>query len=205
MDKWILFYTPFFENPDSVYAFVERLENLGPEDSMHPAKIMMHQTQRLVSLADDIQQIRPNRESLQLLFFLICAEHIAKMHSNFEHDGQSRQFTRKFFNEFVLPRDQRHLVDNFRRTRERSPLDLQEIVDLLYDVRCDVVHEGKYWGFSFHDGHTSMVNYDPSIIVSMMLSEFRSIVVRGCINAINTYQGCPNQQIQMDPAQAPGR
>jgi hypothetical protein len=65
-----------------------------------------------------------------------------------------------------------------------SPLGFEKVVDLLYAVRCDVVHEGKYWGFSFHDGSTPMLNVDPDVTVYLTFKELRDIIVKGCINAI---------------------
>lgn len=67
-------------------------------------------------------------------------------------------------------------------------LDLGSIVDLLYDVRCDVVHEGNYWSFHFHDGRTQIL-IEPNFIVSLTIDDFKKIVVNGCINAINDKLG----------------
>ena len=186
MDKWIDFYAPFFENREKARQFVENLEKLDVNDVKYAAKIMMHQAQRLVSLADDLPQIRAGKESLQLLFLIICAEHISKLHANFNSEGQSKKYTGRFFEELVIGSDQNRLISKFKRDNLQS-LNLGEIVDLLYDVRCDVVHEGKDWEFHFHDGHTPMM-IDPDVIVYMRLQEFRDIVIRGCINAVKTYR-----------------
>lgn len=197
MEKGIDFYKPFFKDLDETHNFVKGLEKLGPGDPMHPAKIMMHQVQRLVTLADDLPKIRPQRESLQLLFILICAEHIAKLHDNFDKEGQSRAYTRRFFEVILSDIEMDYLKKGFS-SFDRTPLSVREIVDLLYDVRCDVVHEGSYWGFHFHDGKTPMLNTDPDVIVNIRLSDLRTILVRGCINAITTYKGCPDKSVEMD-------
>ncbi len=188
MDKWIDFYAPFFTSREGAALFVERFEGLAPEDSMHPAKIMMHQGQRLISLADDLPQIRPQREALQLLFLLICAEHVAKLHANFDKEGQSKAYTRLFFEELLPGQHRDSLRRGFSRF-DRQLLSVREIVDLLYDVRCDVVHEGHYWGFHFNDGQPPMLNTDPDVIVNMRFRDLRSILVLGCIEAILTYGG----------------
>jgi len=190
MDEWIAFFEPFFATRNATLAFVERLERLPLHDPSHRAKIMMHQTQRLVSIADDIPSIRKGKESLQLLFLLVCAENIAKMHENFHDEGQSRAYVRKFFDLFVVDADRTQLESSFS-TYARVPLDMAAVANALYSVRCDVVHEGKYWGFHFHDGRKPMVNDDPDVIVSLTIAQFRSIVVRGCIRAIQTYVPAP--------------
>jgi len=188
MNQWIDFYAPFFPARKEAEEFIEKFERLDLDDSHHPAKIMMHQAQRLVTLADDLPQIRPQRESLQLLFLLICAEHISKLHANFEGEGHSKAHTRRFFEELLPEMHRDSLQRGFSRTDHR-PLALREIVDLLYDVRCDVVHEGRYWGFHFHDGQMPMLNTDPDVIANATFQDLRKFVILGCIEAVLTYGG----------------
>ncbi|MFC1613680.1 hypothetical protein ACFL5K_00110 [Gemmatimonadota bacterium] len=194
MKKWTDFYTPFFNAPSEASSFVERFEELGPQDTKHQAKIMMHQTQRLVTLSDDLPKIRSKRESLQLLFLLICAENISKLYHNFNRDGESKIHTRKFFEKIVPQKEREYLKKGFRHNifnLNQKPLTLREIIDHLYKVRCDVVHEGKCWDFSFHDGKTSIINTDPDVNVNITIQKFREIVVLGCIEAIKTYRAIP--------------
>jgi hypothetical protein len=190
MNKWKEFFNTFFNSSDEAQAFIEPLEALNVEDRMHPAKIMMHQTQRLISIADDIPTIRSGKESLQLLFLLICAENIAKLHYNFDEDGQSKAFVVKFFKHFIKGNDKDILETSFT-TYDMNPLALEGIATTLYSVRCGVVHEGKYWDFHFRDNETQMLNIEPDVIVSITLNELRCIIVRGCICAIKTYPGRP--------------
>jgi hypothetical protein len=186
MNNWLSFFTSYFPDPHTAEEFVSRCESLTPTDANHKAKIMMHQTQRLVSIADDLPKLRPKRESLQLLFLMICAEHISKVHDGFTGEGQSRKYVRRFFNEFLSKTDKDKLGTSFidNSTLPMTALGFEKVVDLLYNVRCDVVHEGKYWGFSFHDGYTPMVNVEPDVNVYLTFLELRDIIVKGCINAI---------------------
>jgi hypothetical protein len=186
MSNWISFFKPHFVDPHAAEDFVNKCESLTPSDSNHEAKIMMHQTQRLVSISDDFPKLRPKRESLQLLFLMICAEHISKLHDGFTGEGQSKKFVRRFFNQFLSRQDKDRLGSTFidYTTTPMVALDLDKVIDLLYDLRCDVVHEGKYWAFSFHDGQIPMVNVDPDVNVYLTLIELKGMVVRGCIVAI---------------------
>lgn len=186
-DKWLSFYEPHFDSVERARIFVEDLEHLNLEDNPHPAKVMMHQVQRLVTLADNIPSIRPNNETLPLLFLLICAEHIAKMFHGFEGEGQSRAYVRRFFEEFVGDEDQEAICIGITNW-EREPLTLVDAVHSLYEVRCDIVHEGRYWGFHFNNRNSPMMNGEPNVIVNITLQEFRNIVVRGAIQAIQRYR-----------------
>lgn len=186
MTKWINFYRPFFENENETKTFIALCEQLAPNSVNHNAKIMMHQTQRLVLIADDIANPRSGREALQLLFLMICVEHISKLHDNFTGEGQSKKYVKRFFAEFISESAKDKLGKNFvdNSSTPMKALGLEKAVDLLYSVRCDVVHEGNYWGFSFHDGQIPMVNVDPDVNVYITLVELRDIIVQGCIRAI---------------------
>lgn len=193
MNEWLNFYLPFFPKETEARDFIEACEQLGPPNNT--AKIIMHQTQRLISLSDDILKIRPHTDSLRLLFLLMCAEHIAKLHDGFTAEGQSRKYVRMFFKDFLNDNDKQSLGAGFRdnsASAHRLPtLGLDRAVDMLYGIRCDVVHEGEFWSFAFHDGKMSMVNIDPDVITDITFESLRDIVVRGCINAINSKLSVP--------------
>ena len=184
MQKWIDFYQPFFPSPKEVAEFVTRCEQLAPPNNV--AKILMHQAQRLISLADDIQEIRQEKEPLQVLFLIMCAENIAKLHDAFAGEGQSHAYVRQFFNNFLSEEDKNSLGAGFIDGNDHllRTLGIDRVIDILYDIRCDVVHEGNYWGFAFHDGNTVMVNTDPNVHAHLQFQQVRDIVVRGCINAV---------------------
>jgi hypothetical protein len=146
---------------------------------------MMHQTQRLVSIADDLPQFRPNKEPLQVLFLVMCSENIAKLHDGFSGEGKSHHYVQHFFNMFLSQSDKDALSYGFKINTDPLPsIGFGKAIDLLYDIRCDVVHEGNYIDFAFHDGHMSMVNTDPNVIAEIQLIQVRDIVVQGCISAV---------------------
>jgi hypothetical protein len=184
--KWLPFFEPFFKSQVEAHQFIESLELLGIHDLRHPAKIMMHQTQRLISISDDFPKIRQSNEGLSLLFLLICAENIAKLAHKFDGDGQSKAYVRNFFNWFLSAEEQTDLRTGITHHNNQA-MSLQAVVDTLYEVRCDIVHEGKYWGFHFHNGDTPTLNSNPDVIVYITLDQLRTLVVKGCIRAISNF------------------
>jgi hypothetical protein len=186
MESWLNFYRPHFHSQKEVEESVEACEKLRPLAPNHVAKIMMHQTQRLVSIADELPKLRPHQEPLQVLFLIMCAENIAKVHDGSSGEGKSRHYVQKFFANFLSQTDKDVLGCGFRdNTGVGLPaIGFSKAVDLLYGIRCDVVHEGNYTDFAFHDGCTPMVNTNPDVIAEIQFVEVRDIVVRGCINAI---------------------
>jgi hypothetical protein len=189
VETWIDFFGPYFDSRAAAEAWVAQCEALSPPQNA--AKIMMHQTQRLVSLAEDVPRIRPHAEPLQLLFLLVCAENVAKLYDGFTDEGQSRAYVRRFFESFVTHADRQTLSSAFADLKDHllRSLPFKQAVDLIYDIRCDVVHEGNIWGFAFHDGAMSMINVAPDVEARIGLSTLRDIVVRGCIQAVSSKLG----------------
>ncbi len=184
MEKWLVFYNPHFTSPDEAKKFVESCE----KHSDNVVKILMHQTQRLISLSDDIQKIRPHDETLQLLFLIMCVENISKLQDGYTGDKKSSQYVRKFFNDFLSDDDKDLLRNGFIHNNKELPppfeMTFEEVVNMLYKIRCDVVHEGNYTDFVFHDGISGMVNIAPDVIADITLKNVRDVIIRGCIKAI---------------------
>jgi hypothetical protein len=138
-----------------------------------------------VSIADDLPKFRPHKEPLQVLFLVMCSENLAKLHDGFSDERKSRHYVHQFFNKFLSQSDKDALSYGFKINTDPLPsIRFGKAVDLLYNIRCDVVHEGNYTDFAFHDGHMSMVNTDPDVIAEIQLVQVRDIVVRGCISAV---------------------
>jgi len=121
-----------------------------------------------------------------VLFLIMCAENMAKLHDGFDHEGNSRKYVKKFFNEFLSTADQDTLGCGFVNYHSPGmrPIGFSKAVDLLYKIRCDVVHEGNYSFFAFHNGNMGMVNTNPDVSAEIQFVQVRDIVVRGCICAI---------------------
>ena len=186
MEHWLSFYLQHFASQKEAEDFVQKCECLQPSAPNFVALIMMHQTQRLLSIVDDLPKFRYDVEPLQILFLLMCSENIAKLHDGFRGEGKSRHYIHKFFNQFLSQSDKDTLSYGFIVNDDTSPsIRFKEAVDLLYDIRCDVVHEGNYTNFVFHDGKEPKVNTNPDVIAEIQLLDIRDIVVRGCIYAIN--------------------
>ena len=163
--------------------FIEGCEKQTPPDNI--AKILMHQTQRLVSLSVDIQKIRPNDEPLQLLFLVMCAENVAKLHDGYTGESKSKFYVRKFFNDFLSDADKSSLANSFIDNNDKwlRSLSLENVVDMFYRIRCDVVHEGNYIDFAFSNGNMALLNTDPNVTAHLPLKDVREIIIRGCISA----------------------
>lgn len=185
MDSWLDFYRIYFPNEEALKCFVEGCEKLEFDDPRHRAKVMMHQGKRLLTIADAMEAVVSGRESLKLLFLLIASENISKLHADYAGERDSKLYVKRFFNEFCTPEDKSAIRGGIERIGQKSSLD--NLVSALYDVRCDVVHEGTYWDFEFASPECPSVltgsQSDQFLRVKMQYEEFRDIVARGIIVA----------------------
>jgi hypothetical protein len=172
------FYRQFMPDDDA-RKFVRACEALQPPGNA--AKLIMHQCRRLVLLAQEVGDAKPNRHSLQLLFLLICAEAVAKL-----ADGRltgSRKAVQTFFRDHVPSSEQDLVSQRFRESGTLSPLSLQQAVNVLYDVRCSVAHEGDYWGFNLGSGLDWTLTGYRHIESHLAVAELIRIIVEGSVIA----------------------
>ncbi len=144
--------------------------------------IVMHQAARMIWLADRIEDVARGRPAVQILFFLIAAEAVAKLIAGFDGEGKSRQFVHKFFGELCS--------DDHRARLGRAIGDpgtffsVSGTVNYLYDIRCSVVHEGRYFDVHLRDHGTPTINVTKngrSVVVYMSTAELRQIVLEGVV------------------------
>lgn len=180
----------FSSYASDIEYIINKCDNL-PEQKKN-AWLMINQTQRLVYLADNADNIKKGRDPLKLLFLIICAEAIAKLYKNFSAEGKSWEHVNLFFQELCDSEDFKVLNYALRveKEQQRETLSAEDVVKYLYKVRCDVVHEGYYWGFFFKErGITVTFNEkDNEIILPNISYDFlRNMIIKGAINAIKLY------------------
>jgi hypothetical protein len=176
------FFLPAFPNQEDAKAFVNSVEAISADVSK--AKIILHQAARMLWLADRIEEVAAGRPALQVLFYLIAAELVAKIVFKFDGEGESRRYVRRFFEEVCSDQQQAVLKRAFKK--DGASLTLREAIDRLYDVRCDVVHEGMYFTFILpaHKGGTPMLTLTKeqgSVIAMMAIAELKQVVLEGAV------------------------
>jgi hypothetical protein len=185
------FYRPLFPTEAESVQFCDRVENAP--DNQRPVKVVFHQAARLTWLGDQINEIAAGRPALQILFYLITAETIAKLTYKFEGKGRSKEYVHAFFEKLCGSRDQALLASAFSESPTRRQLSLSEAVDLLYDVRCDVAHRGMYYVFTLPldpRGCPELVNTgDMMVETNLTLGTLRQIVLCGAIRACSMIMG----------------
>ena len=164
--------------------FVSRLRDL--DANKYPAKIVMHQAARFVWLADRLEEFARGRDALQILFYVIAAETVAKVIRGHKAEGQSKPHVRLFFEEDCSDSARELLERAFAPSLIGPSLSLREAVDYLYRIRCDVAHKGRYFDYQLrHESGMPMLNpnRDGFLVAHIALKELRRIVLEGALLA----------------------
>jgi len=185
MQQWVRFYKEFFDSEKELNTFILKCEAVVKGDPEHRAKKMMHQGQRLISLANSMESVAAGRDALKLMFLIIACENISKLHDDFDAAGNSKVHVIKFFKNFLTQAHQDTLQKGIELCGKEY--DLTDVIVALYVIRCDVVHEGHYAGFDFASKTYKSVlcgrGTEQQFRVTVTYEEFRQVIVQGIIEA----------------------
>jgi hypothetical protein len=177
----------------SLEASTKFYESVATPGVYSDAKTILHQTARMLWLADRIDEVATGRPAFQILFYLTAAELVAKIFWKYEGEGESRKHVQKFFSE-ICDSPQKERLQKAFRTVGNGFLTLEAAVGFLYRIRCDVVHRGQYFQFSLPmEGrdHIPLLSGsgNDNVIAEITLMELRQIVLEGAVLAAKKVAG----------------
>jgi len=196
------FLEPYTPDPG---AFIDQCYNFPGNV---PAR-MLHSLHRLVGFADS-----SNPDELKVFWLCVCAESEIKLSGN--DPGESKRRVKSFFERYIQKDDQILLETYFTRSLgddkffdPENPnfdpafpttLTRDQIIDVLYSARNQMVHGDEIHGFYFFKDGTPMMNrVDVSKLnkpprieiydVGISYQQFRGIFVRAGVACIREYLG----------------
>ena len=207
------FYAPYFPDSDSLDVFINRVFKSDWDD--RKPRRMLFQVQRFVTLATDINKIRPARDGLRVLFLKCCMESLAKL-SNLEPKSFYDVFASSFSSkgkEYLLESFSLAYIDHSENEISicsRQKLIIDDILLIIKAMRDLVVHDGNYWEmqlFAYDDDSTWLTTIETNdqllskktyknetkqlvtyhFQTTMQYENFRYHFVQACINFINNY------------------
>jgi len=159
------FYAPYFEKESDLVTFVS--DAFDYENGSLPKRQMLYQVQRFVSLANDIDKLRPGRDCLRMLFIKICLESLCSLSG---HTGKQKS---QFYNQFIgcfSEQGKQYILGNFTLSgfddmyrghvfEAHHDLTLEDFFEIIKVTRDMVVHEGIYWEMQFfaHDDDSTWI------------------------------------------------
>lgn len=150
------FYRQFFRTTEEMLDFFLTIFKRNASDNR--PRQMMNQIRRFVSLANDIELIRPGRDPLRILFLRICLESLC-----FLSGEKNKKIFFEKFERCVSPEGQKYILDHFSfddiepycvpQNQEQSLLDdcswytltMRDFWNITRCIRNIVVHDGDYW------------------------------------------------------------
>ena len=172
-DRWIEFLSP--------YIGTDKARDLVGECQAHDgAKEALYNAKRLITLSSEMDEFRPGRAPLQLLFLLTCAEDLARRTRDSLHKHESRNAVILFFRRFADRGDLKTL--STQTICDKGVKRWEDVIHSLYEARNEVAHKGIYWQCAFADAqHFQAATVR---IAPMSMEDFRGIVVRATVRAL---------------------
>ncbi|MGM1047012.1 MAG: hypothetical protein ACQEXX_12810 [Bacillota bacterium] len=206
------FYSPYFSYVE-LENFLFRVYNYKIDvvaETIVP-RVMINSVQRLVTLADDIEKIRPQKNALKSFFLVVCIE---SLYSLARDKRKKYEMVIDFFENYISKEDQIYILERIERSfaddmfipghEFNESISIEIFARIISEVRNIFTHQGDYWSFNF-------ASFDPdtpvlqSIIVEEERSKgkakrlyeirfdydsFREICIKGFISYINKYIEC---------------
>lgn len=146
------FYRGNFESEEDMIAFFVNVFK-NDENDKNPRR-MMNQVQHLVSIANDMDKIRPGRDPLRIFFIKTCLEALCAL------SGTKKTTFYESFPAYMSAEGKAYILDNFSltgfddmymsHTYEASHnLTIDDFFEIIKAVRDIVAHEGNYWEMQF--------------------------------------------------------
>jgi hypothetical protein len=162
------FYAEAAGGLDAARELYDSLSNPGVPGRA-TAKLMLHQAGRMVWLADRVKAVSEGRPALQILFYMIAAEAVAKLAVDYDGDSESWKHVLIFFAVCLNPEQRNRMHRALEWAQPPPPTSPEELADYLYGLRCDVVHEGRY--------------FEMTVLDDVCVTAVRSVFLEGVIGA----------------------
>ena len=104
--KMELFYNPYFDSKEVLVEFFYKIFKTEIEDSNFAPRRMMNQIQRFISLANDIDRIRPSVDTLKIIFLKTCLESLASL------TGTDKKSFYKYFIDLISEQGKSYILNN---------------------------------------------------------------------------------------------
>lgn len=160
------FYSNHFPSEELLNSFLKRVFRYDL-DERKPRR-MLFQVQHFISLATDIDKIRPARDGLRVLFLKCCTEALISL------SGVDKQIFYKLFASFFSDEGKEYILGNFSLSsielaaneteiRGHCSISMDDVLSIIQEMRNMVVHEGNYWElqiFAYDDDSTWLTHIE---------------------------------------------
>lgn len=166
---------------------VHVIESIVANDNEQLSQNILKNSARLSWIADKVDSHAKGRVAFQIMYYAIIAESCAKLADNYIGEGDSKKYVLSFFAKFTAKELKPIVCRAFQKSKSQDFLGVEEVAKLLYKIRCDLAHEGKYFNFFLKESTDSTrvlnSNIGPEIISYITLNDLKKIVLSNSIVA----------------------
>ena len=211
-DELIAFFNQCFKSEEKTVDFLKPIYDIS-KNNRAPLQ-MAFQVLNFVTLADDIEKIRPARDGLRIMLYRTCMESLASI------SGVNKKGFFKDFADCFSEEGQRHILTKFKFNGFDDeqfglvlsflfPLTMEDMLKVFKAIRDNVVHEGDYWStqvFAQDEDSTWLVmlktkeqfvssyNYpngkkeiEYHFETTLQYEDFKFYFIEACVNYIKKY------------------
>jgi hypothetical protein len=109
------FFASAFGGVRAARQFHDSLSSTG-SGPRNRALLIINQPARILWLADRVERLSRGRPALQIMFFMIVAEAVAKLFYAYKGEHDSKKFARRFFLSICTDEHRRRLVEALRES-----------------------------------------------------------------------------------------
>lgn len=150
------FYRSIFDSAEKMISFFVKVFKNDTNDKT--PRQMMNQVEHLVTIANDIDKIRPGRDPLRVFFIKTCLEALCAL-SGMNNKKDKPAFYEKFI-DYMSTEGKLYILENFSLTgfedvyrghtyEVSHNLTIDDFFEIIKAVRDIVAHEGNYWEMQF--------------------------------------------------------
>jgi hypothetical protein len=192
------FFEKYFETDDEMHQFFHKVFENDLIDKT--PRRLMNQVTRWISLANDIDQIRPEIDPLRIVCIRACIESLCGLPKGDKKEKQKAFLKNNFSQEGKI-----YIVNSFsilsiEKNGYETAIDssaMDEFENMIFGIRNNAVHDGDYWStqvFSKQCGVDWISSYDIADKNTKIVFETRveydrfiQFFVEATINYINKY------------------
>lgn len=158
-NELVSFYSDFFDNNEDAEIFIIGIFKKTTIEN-NKQLCMMNNIKRFSTMMDDVK----SKYEIKLFFLISCIESLYSIASKYDLDGK-RMILTTFLEDFLSSEEKefitngiQHSIADNKYSSNHVALNIDEISNLLSELRNQLVHEGVYNNFSFGDGVYPVLN-----------------------------------------------
>ncbi len=213
-DQLVDFYKDYISDVNNLKQFMESIFICDKDNNNNILRIMINNTMRLATLANDIEIIRPGKDALKITYLVTCIETLYKIAGKItDTEGKKLNKTTTvidFFDSYISDEDKSVILNKVKRSYTDDYYQIREEFDrnisieifarIINETRNVFVHEGDYWSISLSHmdcPELKIMNVEEEYKegkrqrvyeYQLKYEEFHRICVRAFINFIKQYK-----------------